>query len=101
MRKHLPNIAIVVGALVAGVSLTYAIGRLAHLYLAGSSTATLKLAAAQVTLFCLVVVPVGLVTIAGGLIWRRADAEDDAAITAAWERKKQRRPKRSGGKFAR
>jgi nitric oxide reductase large subunit len=101
MRKHLPNIAIVVGALVAGVSLTYAIGRLAHLYLAGSPTATIKLAAAQVTLFCLVVVPVGLVTVAGGVIWKRADAADEEAIAAAWERKRQKRPKSRGGKFAR
>jgi hypothetical protein len=101
MRKHLPNIAIVVGALIVGATVIYAVARLAHLYLAGSSTATLKMASAQITLLCFIVVPFGSLAIAGGVIWRRSFAEAEKDRLAEWELRKRKKPPPKPGKFAR
>jgi len=101
MRKHLPNIAIVVGALITGAMLIYAVGRMAHLYLAGTPTAALKVALAQVTLLCFMVVPPGVLVMAGGLVWKRSIAEAEDDRIAQWQKKKSRKPPPGPGKFAR
>ena len=99
MQKHLPNIAMLVGALVAAVSLIYAMGRVGYLSMTGASVATVKLAAGQVTLFCLMVVPFSLLVFCGGWIWKRSNAEAEKGKAAARDlRKRQEKP---GGKFAR
>jgi hypothetical protein len=101
MRKHLPNIAIVVGTVIVGATVIYAVGRMAHLYLAGTSTAALKVALAQVTLLCFMVVPPGALVIAGGLVWKHSIAEAEEDRIAQWKKKKGRKPPPGPGKFAR
>ena len=100
MRKHLPTIAMVVGALLVAVPLTFALSRMWHFYAAGASTEAMKREAAWVTWLCMVVVPFGLLAITGGWLWRRNDAEVEQEIA---ERRELLQKKRQGrpDKFAR
>jgi hypothetical protein len=90
MRKYLPKAAMVAGALLVVGLITYALGRIWYVHSAGLPFTFVKSETTRVTLICLIVVPFGLLMVAGGWIWKRMDDEVEQENLLA----RQRKPKR-------